>query len=368
MAQQTATSQMAPWLPQQDHIKYGWGAAKNLFDVGMPGYYPGATVSGFDPTQTAAQQQSLQYLMGPRTSGMQAGAEGQLAGTYGLANRLGAMGPQWGLQGAQAIEPSANQAMQYGQSLSGPMSQSGYGGLTPFDQGQYSDLLAGTLKTGAGTPYQAMTDALTQGVQKNLGENILPGIRSGMMRSGQMGGGSRGDLVQNRAISDAVTQGLTQPLAQMYGQAYNQAQGMRMPAAQMGIGQQQYGMGYGMQGGGLRLSGGQLAQQGLGTGVSAGQLGLSALGRYPSVMNAPLSTYGAINAVGGARRNMTQALIDADRGRYEYESMSPYQNLDRYQGATSGSWGGQGSASYPKQSKWPSIIGGILGVGMNKLF
>tara|TARA_Y100000296_G_C5038670_1_gene188640 strand:- start:195 stop:641 length:447 start_codon:yes stop_codon:yes gene_type:complete len=148
-----------------------------------------------------------------------------------------------------------------------------------------------------------------------------------------MGGGTRGDLVQNRAISDAVTQGLSMPLAQMYGQAYNQAQGMRLPAAQQMIGQQQFGQ---------RQAGQTMAQ--------------------------PLQMYGAMNAVGGARRNMTQALIDADRGRYEYESMSPYQNLDRYQGATSGSWGGQGSASYPKQSKWPSIIGGILGVGMNKLF
>ena len=289
MAQQTATSQQGPWLPQQDHIKYGWGAAKNLFDVGMPGYYPGATVAGFDPSQTWAQQESLKYLGGPGVQGMMGGAQDAL-----------------------------------GRSL---------GGYTGFSPQQQSDLLAGNVNTGAGSPFGQMTEALTQGVQKNLGENILPGIRSGMMRSGQMGGGSRGDLVQNRAISDAVTQGLTMPMAQMYGQAYNQAQGMRMPAAQQMIGQQQFGQ---------RQAGQTMAQ--------------------------PLQMYGAINAVGGARRNMTQALIDADRARYEYESMSPYQNLDRYQGATSGSWGGQGSASYPKQSKWPSIIGGIMGLGMNTLF
>lgn len=289
MAQQTVTSQQGPWLPQQDHIKYGWGAAKNLFDVGMPGYYPGATVAGFDPSQTWAQQESLKYLGGPGVQGMMGGAQDAL-----------------------------------GRSL---------GGYTGFSPQQQSDLLAGNVNTGAGSPFGQMTEALTQGVQKNLGENILPGIRSGMMRSGQMGGGSRGDLVQNRAISDAVTQGLTMPMAQMYGQAYNQAQGMRMPAAQQMIGQQQFGQ---------RQAGQTMAQ--------------------------PLQMYGAINAVGGARRNMTQALIDADRARYEYESMSPYQNLDRYQGATSGSWGGQGSASYPKQSKWPSIIGGIMGLGMNTFF
>ena len=288
MGQQTATSQQGPWKPQQDHIKYGWGAAKNLFDVGMPGYYPGSTVSGFDPTQTRAQQDSLSYLGGPGLQGMMSGAQDAL-----------------------------------GRSL---------GGYTGFSPQQQSDLLAGNVNTGAGSPFGQMTDALTQGVQQNLSQNILPGIRSGMMRSGQAGGGSRGDLVQNRAISDAVTQGLTQPLAQMYSGAYNQAQGMRMPAAQQMIGQQQFGQ------------------------RQAGQ-----------TMSQPLQMFGAMNAVGGARRNMTQALIDADRARYEYESMSPYQNLDRYQGATSGSWGGQGSASYPKQSKWPSIIGGIAGLG-SKLF
>jgi len=284
---QTATSSLAPWLPQQKHIQGGWGAAKNLFDVGMPGYYPGATVAGFDPTQQQAQQQSLQYLGGQ-------GLQGMMGGTQDALNR----------------------------------SLSGY---TGFSGQQQADLLAGNVRTGAGTPFQGMTDALTQGVQRNLGENILPGIRTGMIRSGQEGGGTRGNLVQNRAISDAVTQGLTMPMAQMYGQAYNQAQGMRMPAAQQMIGQQQFGQ------------------------RQAGQ-----------TMGQPLQMFGAMNAVGGARRNMTQAQIDADRGRYEYEAMSPYQNLAQYQGATGGSWGGEGTGTYPKQSKWPSIIGAIAGIGMNK--
>ena len=123
------------------------------------------------------------------------------------------------------------------------------------------------------------------------------------------------------------------PMAQMYGQAYNQAQGMRMPAAQQMIGQQQFGQ-----------------------------------RQAPATMAQPLSMFGAVNAIGGARRNLTQAQMDADRSRYEYEAMAPYQNLAQYQGATSGSWGGQGSASYPKQSKWPSIIGGIVGLGSKLLF
>ena len=281
----TATSQLSPWLPQQKHIQGGWGAAKNLFDVGMPGFYPGGTVAGFDPAQQAAQTGSLDYLTGDRVGGMMAGAEGALGRSLG-----------------------------------------GYTGFSPY---QTQNLLAGNVEMGAGTPYDKMTGALTQGVQRNLAENILPNIRSGMIRSGQQGGGTRGDLVQNRAISDAVTQGMTIPLAQMGLGAYQTAQGMRLPAAQMGVQQQQFGQ-----------------------------------RQYPTTMQAPLGMYGAQSAVGGARRNMSQALIDADRARYEYTSMAPWQNLAQYQGATSGQWGGQGSATYPQQSKWPSIIGGMLGVGM----
>jgi len=284
---QTATSSLAPWQPQQQYIQGGWKAAKNLFDVGMPGYYPNATVAGFDPSQQQAQQQSLDYLGGQDLQGM-------MGGTQDALNRS-------------------------------------LGGYTGFSGQQQSDLLAGNVNTGAGSPFGQMTSALTQGVQDNLSQNILPGIRSGMMRYGQQGGGSRGNLVQNKAISDAVTQGLTQPLAQMYSGAYNQAQGMRMPAAQQMIGQQQFGQ-----------------------------------RQAPTTMGAPLTMFGAQNAVGGARRNLSQAQIDADRGRYEYESMSPYQNLGQYQGATGGSWGGEGTGTYPKQSKWPSIIGAIAGIGMNK--
>lgn len=261
MAQQQATSSLAPWQPQQQYIQGGWKAAKNLFDVGMPGYYPQATVAGFDPVQQQAQQQSLDYIGGSQV-------QDQLANAQAAQQRM----------------------------------------------------LSGQVPQGPGTPFGQITDALTQGVQQNLSQNILPTLRSGMIRSGQQGGGTRGDLVQNRAISDAVTQGMTQPLANMYGNAWNQAQGLQMDA----------------------------------------------LRQAPTTLGAPLNMFGAMNAVGGARRNLSQAQIDADRARYEYEAMSPYQNLAQYQGATGGSWGGEGTGTYPKQSKWPSIIGAIAGIGLNK--
>ena len=75
MAQQQATSSLAAWHPQQQYIQGGWKAAKNLFDVGMPGYYPQATVAGFDPVQQQAQQQSLDYIGGSQVQDQLANAQ-----------------------------------------------------------------------------------------------------------------------------------------------------------------------------------------------------------------------------------------------------------------------------------------------------
>jgi hypothetical protein len=184
-----------------------------------------------------------------------------------------------------------------------------------------------------------MENALTQGVTTNLQKNILPGIRQQQVMY-QPGGSSRGALEQNKAVSAAVQSGLTKPLAQMYSDAYQTAQGMRMPAAQMGIGQQQYGMGYGLQGMG--------AQQ-------------ASMGQYPSIMSAPLSMYGAMADVGDQRRALSQAGIDADVARYNYESMSPYQALANYMGSISGDYGGQSTMTQPGPSALSSL-GQIAGI------
>jgi len=172
---------------------------------------------------------------------------------------------------------------------------------------------------------------LTQGVMSNLQQNILPGIRQQQVQY-QPGGSSRANLVQNQAIQKAVQSGLTKPLAEMYGDAYQTAQGMRMPAAQMGIGQQQFGQ-----------------------------------NMYPTIMSAPLSMYGAMGDVGEQRRAMSQAGIDADVGRYNYEAMAPYQSLANYMGSISGDYGGQSTMTQPGPSGLQTMgqIAGIASMFMS---
>ena len=328
----TTVQATEPWEQQIPYLTAGFEAAKKLFNQGVPEYYPGETLAGFDPAQTAAQQATLGYAMGPRAAAQQAGAERQLLDTYGLAKNLGRMG---GLAARRGLQ------------LQGPLSEGQYSRLTPYSHGQYRDLLAGNVRTGAGTPYSAMENALTQGVIGNLQKNILPGIRQQQVMY-QPGGSSRAALQQDRAVTEAVASGLTKPLAQMYSDAYQTAQGMRMPAAQMGLGAQQFGMNYGLQGQ-------EAARQ-------AGGLGLSAVGQYPSTMMAPLGMYGAIGNVGAQRRAMTQEAINRDMARYQYQATAPQQALANYLSMITGNYGGTTTQVTPTPNNTLGNLASIAGI------
>ena len=288
---------------QQPYLMKGMEGAEDLLKGGLPAYYEGKTLAGFDPAQTAAQQATLGYTMGPRAAGMQRGAEGALASTLARGG----------------------QAATYGAGLAGPLSQDKFSQLTPFQQGQYADLMAGKVDLGATSPFASTANALEQQVMGRLKGNILPGLRQQQVQY-QPGGSSRAALAQNKAITGAVQQGLTKPMADMYSQAYQQAQAQRLPAAQMGLGAQQFGMGYGLQGLG--------AQQ-------------ASMGQYPSIMGAPLGMYKAMGDVGAARRGLSQSVIDRDMQRYNYEQMAPYNALNQYMNTISGNYGGTTTQTTP---------------------
>ena len=313
-----STSETGPWEEQKPYLLGGFDEAQRLYEEGVPPYYMGPTVADRTPAQKWADQSTIGYAMGPRAAGMQAGAEGSLMGT---------------LRGGQA-------AQNWGGQLARPLTQGAYGSLTPYNQGQYADLLAGNVRRGPGTPYGEMESALTQGVTSNLQQNILPGIRSQQVQY-QPGGSSRANLVQNQAIAKAVQSGLTKPLADMYSGAYQTAQGMRMPAAQMGIGQQQYGMGYGLQGMG--------AQQ-------------ASMGQYPTIMGAPLGMYDAARGAGARGQAMNQELINQNMARYNYEANAPQQALANYMNTIGGNYGSSTTQTTPGPSgfsQMTSLLGAV---------
>ena len=266
-----------PWKEQQEYLTKGFERAEGLYGQGMPDYYPGQTLAGFDPEQQRAQASMLNYGRGERVGAMQSGAE------RALLSKLG--------------------------------------GQTPFTDQQTSDLLAGNVNYGEGTPFGAMADVYRQQYEGQISK-ALPGIRQQMVQY-QPGGGSRGDIVQGMAEA-AASKNLATNLAQMYGGAYQQAQGQRFPMAQMGIGQQTAGM-----------------------------------GAYPSIMGAPMGMYGAMADVGAQRRGLSQEQINRDMQKYQYEAGAPQSALQNYLASVTGDYGSVVTA--PGKDYTGNILGAILG-------
>jgi hypothetical protein len=273
-----ATTRTEPWAEQKDYLTTGFGEAGRLYGQGVPDYYPGATLAGFDPSQTAAQQATLGYAMGPRPAAQQAAAEQVTLGQ---------------MQGA-----------------------------TPFTGGQMTNLLAGNVPTGAGTPYGDLSNMYTQQYLSTIAAN-MPAVRQQMVEY-QPGGGSRGDIAQANIVS-AAGKTLGQNLAQMYGGAYETAQAQRFPAAQMRLDQQR-----------------------------AGQAA------YPSIMGAPLEMYGAVGDVGAQRRAMTQEAINQAQQKYQYEQAAPMSALQQYMANISGDYGGVTTQTPSGLSQLGQLVG-ILG-------
>ena len=257
--------------------------AQDLYAPGgqltLPEYYTGPTVAGFDPYQTMAQESIVNY------------AKGKVPGA---------------LQSAAAV---ANLGQMEGQ--------------TPFTGQQRGDLLAGRVDTGAGTPYGDIANTYGQQFINQMTKGLAE-VRQGMVGSTAMpvqpGGGSRGDLAQERVLASGQ-QALAQNLANLYGGAYQTAQGQRLPTAQMELGQRAAG-----------------------------------LEAYPTIMGAPMGMYQAIGDVGAQRRGMTQEGINQAMMRYNYEAQRPQTALQNYLSSISGAYGGRSTAT-------PSAIGSLGQIG-----
>ena len=117
----------------------------------------------------------------------------------------------------------------------------------------------------------------------------------------------------------------------MYSGAYGQAQGQRMPMAQMMLGQREQG-----------------------------------LRNYPGVMQAPLAMQQAGGDVGAPRRAMSQAAIDQDMLRYNYEAQRPAIGLQNFLSNISGAYGGRSTATPSPMSSIGQM--GQLALGLGGLF
>lgn len=319
---QTTYTTTEPWEAQQDYLETGFGRTEDAYQAGdfAPAFYgaPGTMDSqaqawdqsgrmiapgllGFDPNTRDAMGRSYNYAMGDRASGMMDQSERAFMNQF----------------------PYAQSAMNYGLGSSMmPSGPEGYAGMLPFDQGQYGQMLRGDVDYDSG-PFGAMADVYRQEFEDQVSQG-LANVRQGQVLY-QPGGGSRGDIFSAQ-VANAGQKALAQNLAGLYGGAYQQAQAGRLPAAQMGLGQQQFGMGYGLQG----LQGAQ-----------------TGLGMYPGMLSAPFGVYGQAAQLGEQQRAMDQAALNRDMARYEYQSAMPQQALQSYLAGISGDYGGMSTARGP---------------------
>ncbi|MEL0099154.1 MAG: hypothetical protein VW907_06340 [Opitutae bacterium] len=236
---------------QQPYYNQALKEAQRLFQKGLPDFYKGPMVAGFTPAQLESFNLSSNWITG--------GAQDMMkdVGNY------------------------------------------------------YRQMMSGQVNTGEGSPYAGMMDAYKSQVL-DASKDIMGQLRSSQVMSGQYGGSSRGDMLNNQVIQDANKQ-MADYGAQMYMNAYNQAQ------------QQQ----------------------------------ANALSQYGSIMNMPLQMSTALyNKVGLPQQQLNQALIDAQRQQYDYYAMRPYQNLSQFMNFISPNMGGTVTAN---QSSGGSSTTTLLG-------
>ena len=199
-----------PWSESRDFL-LGDNGEPGIFDEASRLYQSG----GFNPQMQGVQQNYLEMLgnrsggydnlISPETMGSYAGAAKDLmGGAYAVANGAydSTFGPVSNINIPQVELQSA---------------RSSQGPLDPTNS--LSSLLSGQVQN----PYlDQQAAAMTANLTRNLNENVMPGIRSEALASGQYGG-SRQGIAEGLAAS-RLNQDLAPALTNLYGGAFENAQ------------------------------------------------------------------------------------------------------------------------------------------------
>ena len=321
-----STTTATPWKIQEKYLKGGFEKAAHLLDKGPADYYGGKTLAGFTAPERAAQRGIMATARSAAAKGLVNDARRQLGRTYNMSNVMGRRAGQIDKYGRD-LTGYGGQATKYG------LSQGQYAGMTPFQNQQLQDMLAGKVNTSATSGLKSVTGAMRRDIMDELQG---PGGMLAQIRQQQVGyqpgGSSRGDIVTGMAAKGA-SQKLADQASRMYADAFAKAQERRLPAGQMALQAQQAAQQLGLAGGNLRLGAGNMLS-------SAGQLGLSGVDRMPAVQNAMYDRFGRMQSVGAQQRAMKQEEYNQKMAKYNYNANKHQQALQNYMSMISGQYGG----------------------------
>lgn len=288
-----SSSSSSPWGPQQEYLKKGFEGAQDLYDKGPQSYFPGSTVAGVNPML-----QSYFGGMGRQTqTGIGAGQD--------------IMG--YGQQGAQGLGQA--------QSFYSDALNNYY---NPYASAEYADIVSGSVNNN---PLLDQQIASAQGdINRNMQENIMPSIASGSVGTGNTGSTRRG-VAEGIAMRGAGEAGADAALG-LRSNAYNQ-------------GLQQADQWAGSQFDSANMMN-QMGQQGVSNIAGGYGLGSSA---YQDLMGA-----------GAYERGIQQEGIAGEIDRYKFNQNAGWDNLQRYQQAVSGNYGGETTGQVGQPSTFDKML------------
>lgn len=250
-------------------------AGGQLWNQGVPDYYPGQTVVPFSQ-QT---QQGLNYLQGQAQQG---------APNLGAANDAAARG----LSGWNPAMPMAAIAAQGG--------------------------LSNNPWSSAFSQYGAGNNEYAQGMFQNAANDIGNAVNSQFAQAGRFG--------NNAARTDTMTRGIGNAWNQIMTPVYEAERNRGLQAQQTGASLFNAGQDRTLQG--IDLYGGMAAQGNADATRTMAMLpSLYGYGQMPGQ---------AMLDVGGIYEGQAQNYINDDRARYDYAANAPWQYLQQYAGMMSG--------------------------------
>ena len=274
MATQNIVTTAKPY--QADYLDFGFDEAKNIYNQGAPGYFPGNTIAGFNPGQINA----LNALQGF---------------TPGSAASMSALGNQFMGGAGTAINTAANIA-------GGAAPQANM--MTMDQLNQYQPMI------------KQMVDASTRQGMRTYNEQFNPQLNAAAAGSGNLGS-SRAAIAQGIA-QRGIAENAQNVGANAVSNLFNQGNSMNMANANLSLNNQ------GQQLSAANMLGG-MAQTGAGLQAQA-----------DSLREAGLQTN--LNA-GTAFQDMDQAQINAEMDRYNYDQNADMNFLANYINLVNGNYG-----------------------------
>lgn len=371
----------APWLNQVPYINNLFDQAFKLYQGGAPSYYGGkltpdfnnnliSSMSAFQKNAFQAEQRNDGVIKGLTNTANNAGANpvNNVASavspelTSGIEQQIS--GQNASSNAGQMLNPATNFAINRAAFSSGPQ--------TSFGNANAMPALDRALNSNGLNPFtDQIVNAALRTSNDQFRNTVLPGIQSQAGMANQPGGTRQG-IAEGIAAKGLMNQ-QGDIISRLYGQAFDVGSQDRNAALGFVSQGQQANQNAELQSRNLGLQGAQIGANLINTGSQVGQNAQQAgtntaanllttgnnqamnqyfqsLGLIPQFDASTAALRAQQNQAGLQEYGLVQAAIDANKEKYFYNTLAPYNALSQYQNFISGSYGSSLPPMSPQDS------------------